>query len=180
MDEKNTKTYRFNFSNDFIQLLYNFSKIHQFESRVDFKESFNNWVTENKDIIDNEVLYLESKGYNGDIKSKIYKSARYYFRSKPNPNPNPTNNPVVQIRKKYIGNSIYFINLMDEHLSRFITTKPEISFNTFIELYSNEITEEINILRSQYVEFSELKNEEIITTKIKKTFKNRYFLKNNK
>jgi len=189
MDETNSKTYRFNFSNDFIQLLHNFSKIHQFESRIDFKESFNNWVTENQDIIDNEVLYLELKGYNGDIKSKIYKSARYYFRTKPiqhhitatsssssiatstpssSTSPITTNKSVVRIRKKYIGNSIYFINLMDDHLSRFTRTKPEISFNTFIELHSTEITNEINNTLRQYSEYSELKTEEIINTKLKK------------
>ena len=175
MDEQNSKTYRFNFSIDFIQVLHDFSKIHQYESRVDFKESFNTWVSENQDIIDNEVLYLENKGYVGDIKGKIYKSARYYFRTKPT-HP-PTNKPVVQIRKKYIGNSAGFIQLIDLHVLRFPTIKPEISFNTFIELYSNDITEEINSLQ-QYSEFTELTKNEIITTKIKKTFKNRYFLKN--
>ena len=177
MDETNSKTYRFNFSAEFIQILHDFSKIHQYESRVDFKESFNTWVSENQDIIDNEVLYLETKGYVGDIKSKIYKSVRYYFRTKPTLP--PTHNPVTQIRKKYIGNSMNFINIIDRHVSRFSTIKPENSFNTFIELYSEDITEEINILR-QYSEFTELSKDEIITTKIKKTFKNRYFLKNSK
>jgi hypothetical protein len=177
MDETNSKTYRFNFSNDFIQIIHDFSKIHQYEARVDFKESFTTWVSENQDIIDNEVLYLETKGYVGDIKSKIYKSARYYFRTKPTPP--PTNKPVVQIRKRYIGNSNGFIQLIDQHASRFSTIKPEISFNTFIELYSDDITEEITTLR-QHSEFTELTKDEIITTKIKKTFKNRYFLKNSK
>ena len=175
MDEQNSKTYRFNFSNDFIQVLHDFSKIHQYESRIDFKESFGTWVTENQDIIDNEVLYLETKGYVGDIKSKIYKSARYYFRTKPTLP--PTQKPVAQIRKKYIGNSNGFILLIDQHVLRFPTIKPEISFNTFLELYSVELTEEINLLQ-QYSEFTELTKDEIITTKIKKTFKNRYFLKN--
>lgn len=177
MDEPNSKTYRFNFSSDFMQILHDFSKIHQYETRVDFKESFNTWVTENQDIIDNELLYLETKGYVGNIKSKIYKSARYYFRTKPTPH--PTHNPLIQIRKKYIGNSIYFINVIDQHISRFSTIKPEISFNTFMEVYLNEIMEEIDTLR-KYSEYYELTKDEIITTKIKKTFKNRYFLKNNK
>lgn len=174
----NSKTYRFNFRNDFIQILYEFSKIHQYDSRVDFKESFNNWVSDNQDIIDKEILYLASNGYNGDIKSKMYKSARYYFRKKPIQHDNP-NTIKIQIRKKYIGNSIDFIHLIDTHLCRF-SIKPDLSFNQFTEIYTNEINEELHSLRSLHPEFTELTDNEIISTKIKKTFKNRYCLKNNK
>ena len=191
MTEHNTKTYRFNFSMEFTQILYDFAKIHQFDSRIDFKESFTTWITENQDIIDNEILYLETKGYNGDIKSKIYKSARYYFRKKPivdDDIPTPTTTTTtpttaitkIQKRKKYIGNSIEFIHLMDEHLCRF-SIKPDLSFNNFVEIYKLEIQEEINTLRRIHPqEFTDLSDPDILSTKIKKTFKNRYCLKNNK
>ena len=181
MNENHSKTYRFNFSIDFTEILHAFAKIHQFDSRTDFKESFTKWITDNQDIIDTEILYLNTKGYTGDIKGKIYKSARYYFRKKPIFYDNIQTTTITKIqRKKYIGNSIEFIHLMDEHLSRF-SIKPDLSFNNFVEIYKIEIQEEIHKLRRSHPqEFIDLSDPEILSTKIKKTFKNRYCLKNNK
>jgi len=40
--------FRYKFSDDFIQPLYQFSKIHQYDHRKDFKEAWNIWIEEIK------------------------------------------------------------------------------------------------------------------------------------
>ena len=81
-DKVNVNIYRFKFSEDFVEELYKFSKIHQYEERKHFKESWEIWVEENKDLVDYEINRLKKIGYDGDIIDKMYKSARYYFRKK--------------------------------------------------------------------------------------------------
>jgi hypothetical protein len=43
--------FRYKFSEDFTKPLYQFSKIHQYDHRKDFKEAWNNWIEENADLV---------------------------------------------------------------------------------------------------------------------------------
>lgn len=74
--------YRYKFTNEFMNELFKFSKIYQYDHRKDFKEAWDKWMDENDDIIDEEVRRLKTLGYEGDIIDKMFKSARYYFRKK--------------------------------------------------------------------------------------------------
>jgi hypothetical protein len=78
----NAPIFRFKFTEAFMEDLYKFSKIHQYDHRKDFKEAWTIWIEENNDIIDEEVERLLALGYDGDILDKMFKSARYYFRKK--------------------------------------------------------------------------------------------------
>ena len=76
--------YRYKFSNDFTEGLFTFAKIHQYDDRKTFKEAWTKWTEENDIIITNEIRRLKDNGYEGNILDKMFKSARYYFRKKPN------------------------------------------------------------------------------------------------
>jgi hypothetical protein len=80
----NIKTFRFEFSRDFIDELSRFSKVHQYDERRAYKEAWQKWKS-NEEIdrlISFEIRRLEDLGYKGDIEDKMFKSGRYYFRKK--------------------------------------------------------------------------------------------------
>ena len=43
--------YRYKFNEDFMTELYNFSKIHQYDDRKEFKSAWNVWAEENAELI---------------------------------------------------------------------------------------------------------------------------------
>jgi hypothetical protein len=91
--------WRYNFSASFIELIYEFSKIHKDDNIKDYKKAWETWTNDNKDELENEIMILMRKGYckkeseleNNDlvelekeIMKKIFQSSRYYFRKKNN------------------------------------------------------------------------------------------------
>lgn len=74
--------FRFNFDEEFASELFSFSKINQYLERIEYKEKWEEWVIENSEKIEAETRRLESLGYKGDVEAKMFKSARYYFRTK--------------------------------------------------------------------------------------------------
>ena len=78
----NSTIYRYKFTEDFMNELFNFSKIHQYDDRKDFKEAWELWLVDNEEIVIDEEIRLINLGYVGDVRDKMFKSARYYFRKK--------------------------------------------------------------------------------------------------
>ena len=148
--------YRYKFTCKFVDELYKFSKIHQYDHRKDFKEAWQVWIEDNDDIVTDEVRILNNSGYDGDILDKMFKSARYYFRKKSIEKKEPVK------RRKYCGLSKDVLDAMDKHIASNITNddyKPSTGFESF---YSESLKEE-----SETNEIHE---------KLKKTYKNRYFI----
>ena len=79
-----TKIYRHKFSPKFLEYLKDFSRIHRYDTAGAFKDNWEIWCDENKDIIEEESNKLKEKGYDGKVLVKMYKSARYYFKTKSN------------------------------------------------------------------------------------------------
>ena len=171
-DDKNTNLnvniYRFKFTNEFTAELYKFSKIHQYDHRKDFKEAWEKWMEENDDIVDEEVRRLDNLGYEGDILDKMFKSARYYFRKKSTEKKEPSK------RRIYVGSQKELLDAMDEHIKSNISTgdfKPSDGFDEFCKENVGLLKEQVNqLVRSGITDSNEVKS------KIKKTYKNRYFL----
>jgi hypothetical protein len=167
-DKINVNIYRYKFSDDFVEELYKFSKIHQYEERKTFKESWNIWVEDSKELIDNEMSRLKKLGYDGDILDKMYKSARYYFRKK------STEKKAPNERREYISTSKELRDAMDYHIIKNIKTenyKPSDGFDDFCKNNITLLTEEIkHLCNSGIADSNEIKN------KFKKTYKNRYFM----
>ena len=165
--------YRFKFSTEFVAELTRFSKLHQHDKRKDYKEAWTLWSKTNDTIIQNECNRLNMLGYYGNIQDKMYKSSRYYFRKKPTQKNEPRK------RRKYISCEQDLLISMDNHISKNYK-KPEFtpasSYDLFCESNKTGLTNEIKHMFADGIT-----DKDFISSKIKKTYKNRYFLfiKNN-
>jgi hypothetical protein len=98
----------------------------------------------------------------------MFKSARYYFRKKSTEKKAPAG------RRVYIGGQKELLDAMDSHIIAKITgndCKPSESFDDFCKNNISVLQEEINMLIKNGIT-----NTKEIKEKIKKTYKNRYFL----
>ena len=167
----NQLVYRFKFDNDFLILLYKFAKLHQYDSRKDFKEAWKEWTENHSYEMSLEEKRLIKLGYEGNAKDKMFKSARYYLRKKSTEKKQPKD------RKKYVGINKNIINLMDEQISKGLEKgdmKPSAGYKMLISNFKEEIDNE----SKELVENNYTKEE--INNKLKKTYKNRYFIYTNK
>ena len=80
----NIKTYRHEFSKEFMADLSTFAKVHQFDDRHAYKSEWAKWTQQDNiaQAMDVEKRRLEENGYKGDIQDKMFKAGRYYFRKK--------------------------------------------------------------------------------------------------
>jgi hypothetical protein len=160
--------FRFKFTEDFMKELFKFSKIHQYDERKDFKEAWIIWIDENSELVDSEMQRLIMLRYEGDIINKMFKSARYYFRKK----------SVVRIepkqRRPYITVNPELLEAMDNHVKDNIGKdgyQPKTGFVSFCKENETVLKQTITKIFEQGI-----KNTEIIQDKLKKTYKNRYFI----
>lgn len=167
-DNLNVNIYRYKFTQDFTNELFKFSKIHQYDERKAFKEAWNIWIDDNENIVNEEYRRLKDLCYDGDIFDKMFKSARYYFRKKSTEKKDPVK------RRIYVGSQKDLLEAMDHHIMSNISSgdfKPSEGFDEFCKQNMNLLKEEIAVLcRAGLTDSNEIK------TKIKKTYKNRYFL----
>jgi hypothetical protein len=164
----NINIYRYKFTEDFTNEMYKFSKIHQYDHRKDFKEAWKIWLENNDEIVSDEVRRLSNLGYNGDILDKMYKSARYYYRKK------STEKKAQKKRRAYQSVQKNLIQAMDDHVKTHINEedyKPSEGFDRFCKENLDLLKEEVSILCK-----NGFTNSEEIKQKIKKTYKNRYFI----
>jgi hypothetical protein len=160
--------YRFKFTEDFMKELYKFSKIHQYDDRKNFKDAWKIWTEENEEIIDSEMCRLLRLGYNGDVLDKMFKSARYYFRKKETEKKEPKQ------RRPYISVNRELLEAMDLHIEE-NSCQPKDGFADFCKKNELLLKETITLIFEQGI-----KDKDIIEDKIKKTYKNRYFMITNK
>jgi len=160
--------FRYKFSEEFTSQLYKFSKIHQYDHRKDFKEAWNIWIEENDDLVNKEARRLTELDYKGDILDKMFKSARYYFRKKSTEKKEP------QKRRSYVGIQTDLLMVMDKHImsnKKNPDYKPSIGFDDFCKQNIDLLKIEVNLLCKNGI-----KDPDEIKKKIKKTYKNRYFM----
>jgi hypothetical protein len=140
----NIKTYRHEFSQEFMTDLSTFAKVHQYDDRHTYKSEWNKWTQQNNiaQAIEMEKRRLEENGYKGDVEDKMFKAGRYYFKKKktavastdlplnvapPTPTVTPTVTPTATPtattptpppagRRPYITMSKNSIKMMDEHI----------------------------------------------------------------
>jgi hypothetical protein len=166
-EKKTIQIFRFKFTSEFMEELFEFSKIHQYDERKDFKEAWIEWVEDNKEVVELEIDRLTNLGYNGDIVDKMFKSARYYFRKKEVEKKQPKS------RRQYISVSKELLDAMDSHIEENIDEKeyqPKNGFISFCKDNETLIKETITIMIEKGIDDSSG-----IQDKIKKTYKNRYF-----
>ena len=175
LDESNAKAsnniniFRFKFTQEFMDQLFQFSKIHQYDDRKSFKDAWKIWAEDNEEIVDSEVSRLKKLQYDGDIMDKMYKSARYYFRKKSTMKADPKD------RRQYVGVQKQLLFAMDSHIigsARDPHYKPSEGFSEFCSSHLELLQEEVQ----RFVEDHKITDSAFIQDKIKKTYKNRYFM----
>ena len=160
------KTFRFKFDEDFQTKLNGFAKLNRYADRHEFKDAWEKWCEANRGYIDDEEGRLKREGYDGDVLTKRYTSARYYFRKKPDKKAEPVD------RCKYVSIDSFVLEKMDDHVAMKVRQpnfKPASAFEDFCEVNKDLLTKEV----------ARLYNKERLTTKeikykFKKAYKNRY------
>ena len=158
--------YRYKFEEVFVEQLSRFAKIHQYDHRKDFKEAWTKWMDENEEIVSEEVRRLVSLDYKGDIIDKMFKSARYYFRKKSTEKKAPCG------RRDYVGVGKELLAAMDEHIKTNLSNiKPSTGFLAFCKQEIGLLEREVHhLVELGFTDANEIRN------KMKKTYKNRYFV----
>lgn len=165
----NANIYRYKFTQEFMDELHKFSKIHQYDDRKTFKEAWESWVDENDELVQNEMERLENLKYEGDILDKMFKSARYYFRKK------GTSKPEPKSRRQYLSVQKDMLDAMDEHILKKKSEpdyKPSDGFSDFCNTHLDLLKEEVIRLVVEH----QINDVNVIKDKVKKTYKNRYFI----
>ena len=196
----NNKIFRYKLSDNIMELITQFAKIHQYADRRAYKEAWINYVNENREITDREVFRLAELNYKGDVMDKMFKAGRYYFRTKGVPPPhdgpdntddgpeenddndeavvggrNPQRNP-QRTPRSYIVMQPDVIQAMDKQLLSIIKNanfKPAQGFIQFCSQNIDLLRQEITRLTSEGGVGMTAKT---LADKIKKTYKNRYFM----
>ena len=167
-NEAKVNVYRFKFTDKVSSAITVFSKTHQFDNRQEYKEAWQDWLEENSDLVEEETNRLHDLGYDKDVKDKMFKSGRYYFRKKSSVAVKPVK------RREYITIDQSILVAMDEHIASNMNDDdytPATGYNSFCEeekeLLSREIT---NLMKTTKI------NSQDLASKIKKTYKNRYYI----
>ena len=170
----NKNVFRFKFDEQLTTIMQEFARVHKHDSRVDFKENFEDWFKSNEESIAREQRRLAEIGFNDDIKNKVFRSIKYYYvKISPNENTSQRIRPdkYVQHSREFANISISYIN--DKCIPQ--SKSPHNSYIDFIQDHEDDINLEINRL----MENNNLSNDDA-KSKIKKTFKNHYFQLNKK
>jgi|TARA_B110000495_G_C22901100_1_gene525836 hypothetical protein len=165
----NPGIYRFKLSCNALALIEKFTNVHKYDESDIFRDHWENWTKENVDIIRREKVLLEGMGYKGNLEEKMYKSARYYFKNKPN------EKKQNKQRRQYIHFDKLFLADMDKHVieTAFIEKmKPSVAYNNFTS--QQEYSNKIDIIVDEFEAMGWLEVD--ILKKVKKTYKNRYFI----
>ena len=163
--------YRHKLSGEIYGIIIAFAKLHRFDDRKDYKEAWKLLVEARSVEFATEEKRLHQQGYKGDVLDKMYKSGRYYFKEK-------TSNSETKSPPKHSSITIklsnHILETMDSHLkSTNRPVKPSEGFDQFCR--DNE--EEINQEGKRLIAIKE----EVLMSKLKKSYKNRYFtIHNNK
>ena len=164
-----TPVYRFKFSPAFQELLARFSSGHRYDEPSDFRQAFDAWNLCHKDTLEQEGVRLNALGYKGDLAKKAYRSARYYFKEKSLEKKGP------QKRKPYVPVPGKLLDVMDSHIKGVAlpgNLRPSYAYNNFISDGRHMM------LLGQVDTILEDAGLDGVATeaKVKKTYKNRYFL----
>lgn len=161
------KVLRFNLSQPMTDKLNEFHAKYFDESKKDYKINWQTFIENNREFIEMEERTLINSGFTGDIHTKLYTSVKYYISKKKDKNDPKERRDYVHINKD-------MLSAMDNHIlenTKNADYTPAKGFTDFVGKHETELILETNRLRTS----SELSTKEI-EFKIKKTYKNRYFI----
>ena len=191
---------RFEFSNAVIDALKAFTEVHRYDDRKIYKEAWAQWLAHDEiaTLFKSDVERLTNLGYTGDVADKLFKSGRYYFRQKTCgfqgtarraeplcPNLSLHAEPLgvrgASAPRKYVTMNRALLCAMDDHIERGLRTNdaytPAIGFSDFFKTHASSDllrTEVANLIQRHYHDDANAPKK--IHEKLKKTYKNRYFI----
>ena len=164
-----------------IELTKAFTEVHRYDDRKTYKEAWTAWLAHNEiaALLANEVTRLSTLGYKGDVANKLFKSGRYYFRTREPTVPSiaPHTPPSQRLGRAYVLLNHQLLDAMDDHIECGLRRDahaytPAIGYAEFcktwmnVDYYSREVTRLSEIMPTG----------EAVHDKLKKTYKNRYFM----
>jgi hypothetical protein len=184
------KTNRHTYSEEVVEQLSSFAKIHEYDDRKEFKEAWQKWMEEPdiKNLIVAEVSRLTVNGLSGDILDRMYKSARYYYRKKGG---EAVTEPTV--RKEYEGLPRTVLKTIDDYIyseinrnivemekgssNPIITITAAKSFTTYCKMHYDVISDMLPPMNEEEDKVNKNMREELkkVTDRLKKTYKNRFY-----
>jgi len=185
--EANTKIFRYEFTAEIMNAIKSFSTIHQYDERKIYKEQWNHWYEEHKEALELEIRRMKDMGYVGDVKDKMFKAGRYYFRKKEEAGAREAGTREAGAREAGTGANIQkktrnyitmmesTLGAMDKHITDEMENdakfKPSAGYINFCENNIDILREEIGRM------INDLKMDQAaIKDKLKKTYKNRYYI----
>ena len=167
------KTHRYDFAKEIEYKLREFAKTHENGERKHTKQEWIKWTEENAELLKEEEIRLKKCGYEGDVKTKMFTSIKYYYMKKNK----KENEEKTTKRKKYVSLSPCILEIIDNHIMKeinnnmkengVINIEPSSAYLNFCKENQTEIVEEIKLLKEQM-------DQNEIAVKLKKTYKNRY------
>jgi|SaaInlV_130m_DNA_3_1039695.scaffolds.fasta_scaffold27652_1 hypothetical protein len=170
--------FRHNFTENIMNELTAFAKLHEYDKLCDFKEAWKIWTTQNNNIVIEETERLKSVGFNGNVLDKMYKGVRYYFRKK-------SLVPALQpVRDTYIALPKALLQLINDQIHRQLrvtdsSMPPAKGFELFCHEYKVIIADEIQTFYTINVNVTPTITRENVNAfleKLKKTYKNRFYI----
>ena len=173
---------RHEFSSALTEHLAAFANLHKYDDRTTYKEAWMAWLAHDEiaALLTTDVARLSGLGYKGDVLDKLYKSGRYYFRGKNAEKANAEKANADKARKYVLLNHA-LLDAMDDHIERGLqhdgAYTPARGFADFCNMHANN-----DIMQAEVASLSERlsSGEEAVHAKLKKTYKNRYFMLMNK
>lgn len=179
MEQGDRSIYRFKLSPHIIELLTNFSRLHMYSSREVFKDKWKEWLIINREIVDTEKRRLKELGCTKNIDQKMYTATRYYFKKKETKEETTTATTTTATptnTRGYVVLDHELVSKMDSYIKESYCKefKPSTSYVLFIDLNKDKIDREVERLLK--IEIGKLDTRDKCREKIKKTFKNRCFV----
>jgi hypothetical protein len=188
--QQQKKTFRFEFTEDIMDAIKQFAIVHQYDERKMYKEQWSNWYNENKEEMEREIQRMNEIGYVGDVKDKMFKAGRYYFRKKNIKNQDKEEPREIEVfdnintvntqntekkRRNYITMLESTLVAMDEHIKLSLAADAEFKPS---DGYSEFCEKNVLVLRTeiQRMVVENIIDKKDIAEKIKKTYKNRYYM----
>jgi hypothetical protein len=180
---------RFEFSGALVEHVTAFANLHRYDDRKTYKEAWTAWLAHDEiaTLLANEVTRLRAIGYMGDVADKLFKSGRYYFRTREPTVPStqqlgttsralaPHTPPSQRLGRAYVLLNHQLLDAMDDHIDCGLRRDahaytPASGFAEFCKL-------NINSYSSEVARLSEIMpTGEAVHDKLKTTYKNRYFM----
>ena len=161
-------TFRYKLSQNVMNEIKIFAQLHKNDEREHYKNAWNLWLSEHKEMINVETIRLRGIGYKDNVCDKMFKAGRYYFRKRII----KSNSDDTKKRRIYVSMSSDVLKSMDAHIKENQKNNeftPALGYDAFCCENADILRDEINRLKAH------IRNEDNIGIKIKKTYKNRYF-----